>query len=99
MPQVARITDTWEGTCKCHPTPISVSGEIITGSPDHFSGGLAVARIDDTVEATCGHTGKIVTGSSTNFTNGKGKAHIGSETDGICLVGQITTGNPNHITG
>lgn len=99
MPDVARIDDPWSGICKCHSPPISVSGKIITGSPDHFSGGPAVARIGDTVKATCGHTGKIVTGSSTNFTNGKGKAYVGSETDGVCLIGKITAGNPTHITG
>ena len=99
MPDVARVGDPWSGICKCHDSPISVTGQIISGSPDHFSGGPAVARIGDTVQATCGHTGLIVTGSGTNFTNGKGKAHVGSTTDGVCLVGSITAGNPTHITG
>ncbi|RLD66650.1 MAG: hypothetical protein DRI84_04350 [Bacteroidetes bacterium] len=95
MPDVARIGDPWVGVCLVHGPR---TGEIITGSPDHFSGGPAVARIGDTVRATCGDTSPIVTGSSTNFTNGKGKAHVGSTTTGI-LKGQITAGNPNHITG
>jgi uncharacterized Zn-binding protein involved in type VI secretion len=99
MPDVARIGDPWSGICTCHEQPIAVTGEIISGSPDHFSGSPAVARIGDTVEATCGHTGKIVTGSATNFTNGKAKAYVGSETDAICLIGSITEGNPTHITG
>lgn len=94
MPAIARVGDPWSGTCKCHSSPISVTGEIITGSPDHFYGGPAVARIGDIVKATCGHTGEIVTGSSTNFSNGLAKAHVGSETDGICLEGTIIAGSP-----
>jgi uncharacterized Zn-binding protein involved in type VI secretion len=97
MPQIARVGDPWAGICKCHDSPISVTGVIISGSSDHFSGGAAVARIGDIVQATCGHTGAIVTGSSTDFTNGIAKAHVGSQTDGICLVGEITAGNPTHI--
>ena len=97
MTEIARLGDSWSGKCLCHHSPISVTGTIITGSSDHFSGGLPVARIGDTVKATCGHTGKIVSGSSTDFTNIVEKAHIGSETDGICLVGVIVTGNPTHI--
>ena len=98
MPDVARIGDPWSGICICHGQPVAMTGEIITGSPDHFSSGPAVARIGDTVQGKCGHTGTINTGSATNFTNGIAKAHVGSTTTG-CLIGSITAGNPIHITG
>lgn len=98
MPEVSRLTDQWSGTCTCHSPPIAMTGEITSASPDHFSGGLAVARVGDTVTGGCGHTGVIDSGSGTNFTNGKGKAHVGSTTTG-CLIGSITTGNPKHIIG
>jgi uncharacterized Zn-binding protein involved in type VI secretion len=97
MPDVARVTDPWSGICTCHSPPIPMTGQIITGSPDEFSGGLAVARVGDTVKGVCGHTGIINSGSSTNFTNGQKKAYVGSTTTG-CLVGTITAGNPNHTT-
>lgn len=98
MPDVARVGDPWSGICICHSPSIPMTGQIITGSPDHTSGGPAVARIGDTVQGVCGHTGTINTGSTTNFTNGIAKAHVGSTTTG-CLIGSITAGNPTHITG
>lgn len=97
MPAVARVGDPWQGICHCHDDPINVTGEIISGSSDATSGGKAIARIGDIVQATCGHTGPIATGSSVNKTNGIGKAFVGSETSG-CLEGTIISGNPNHIT-
>lgn len=96
MPQVARIGDQWAGTCKDHG---GVTGVIITGSSDHFSGGKGVARVGDTVQASCGHTDTIASGSSTNFTNGDNKAYIGSATTGSQLTGTVITGNTTHITG
>lgn len=96
MTDIARVGDAWAGICICHDSPIAMTGVIITGSPDHTSGGQAVARIGDTVQGLCGHTGTIVDGSATNFTNGIAKAHVGSNTTG-CLIGQIVAGNPTHI--
>ena len=82
MPQVSRLTDKFEGICTCHPTPIPMTGEIITCSPDAKSEGLGVARIGDTVLGGCGHTGTISTGSTSNKTNGRFKAFIGSKVIG-----------------
>jgi uncharacterized Zn-binding protein involved in type VI secretion len=100
MPAQSRLTDMWSGICCCHsdPTCIPMTGMIITGSPNHFSGGLAVARLTDMTIGACGHTGIIVTSSSKSFTNGLGKARIGDQVTG-CNIGVIITGSPNHITG
>lgn len=97
MAKVARIGDTWTGICTCHPIPIPMSGTIISGSPDTFSEGKAVARIGDTTIGTCGHTGVIVTGSASNKANGILKAIVGSQVTG-CNVGVVVTGAATHST-
>lgn len=100
MANVSRISDIWTGICCCHsdPTCISMSGRIITGSPNQGSGSLKTARITDMVIGNCGHYGIIVTGSSTNKSNGLGKATVGSLVTG-CTIGIVVTGNPTHDTG
>ena len=100
MAAVSRLTDLWTGICCCHshPTCISMTGFIITCSPNHISAGLGVAKIGDITIGTCGHTGIIVTGSAVNITNGIGKAMIGSQVTG-CNIGTVVTGAPTHFTG
>lgn len=100
MPAVSRLTDIWTGICCCHsdPTCISMTGYIITCSPNHISGGLGVARLTDMTIGGCGHTGQIITGSTVNVTNGLAKAHIGSQVTG-CNIGVVVTGQSTHITG
>jgi len=97
MPKVARIGDTWTGICKCHPTPIPMTGIIISGSPDTFSEGKAIARVGDITIGTCGHTGVIITGSTINKSNGKFKAIVGSQVTG-CNIGIVITGATSHYT-
>jgi len=100
MAAQSRLSDMWSGICCCHsdPTCISMTGTIITGSPNHFSGGLSVARLGDMVIGACGHPGTIVTSSAGSFTNGLGKARVGDQVVG-CAIGNIITGNPTHETG
>jgi uncharacterized Zn-binding protein involved in type VI secretion len=100
MPAVSRLTDIWTGICCCHsdPTCISMTGYIITCSPNHISAGFGVARLTDITIGGCGHTGQIITGSTVNITNGLAKAMIGSQVTG-CNIGTVVTGAPNHITG
>ena len=97
MPASARLTDLWSGICCCHtdPTCIGMSGQIITGSPNDYSGGLAQARLTDITIGWCGHTGTIVTSSPNCKANGLGKARIGDQVTG-CNIGVIVTGSPNH---
>jgi len=94
---VARFGDKLKGICTCHRTPIPVTATIITASADTFVNGLGVARLGDTVKATCGHTGKIVTCSSTHFANGLGVARLGDSTTG-CFKGAIITASPDTFT-
>jgi len=94
---VARFGDKLKGICSCHKTPIAVTATIITGSSDTFVNGYPVARLGDTVKATCGHTGKIVTCSSTHFANGLGVARLGDSTSG-CFKGTIITASPDTLT-
>ena len=99
MARVARLTDKFEGTCKCHPPlpPIPMTGEITSCSLDAKSEGLGVARIGDIVTGLCGHTGTIITGSTSNKTNGKFKALLGSQVEG-CLNGTIISGASTHFS-
>jgi len=101
MPNNARLTDIWVGQCCCHHDPdcISMSGPIITCSPNDGSGTLGQARLTDmTIGETCSHTGQIVSASSNTFCNSLGKARVGDMVDG-CNIGIIVTGNPIHFVG
>lgn len=97
MASSARVGDMWVGICCCHPPfpCISMTGVIITGSPNSISGGASQARLIDTVIGACGHTGVIVTASPNVETNSLGKARVGDSTTG-CLIGTIVTGEPTH---
>ena len=100
MAKVSRVTDRWMGICCCHPPIpcIGMGGKIATGSSDHESSSLKVARLTDIVIGYCGHIGKIATVSTVNKTNSLGKATIGSQVIG-CTIGKVITGNPTHDTG
>lgn len=97
MRGLARIGDRTFGTCFCHPTPISVGGTVVVGSPDVFTNGKPQSRLGDTVLADCGHKGTIVTASSTVFANGKGVARLGDQTTG-CYVAKIVSASPDTFT-
>jgi len=90
MPKVCRIGDT--GT---HP------GRIVTGSPDTFLNGQALARVGDIYDCQLGGSddepphgpNPIVTGSPKYFVNGRAVARIGDKTQCGCV---LTTGADWH---
>jgi len=79
MPKVARIGDTH-----------SHGGTIITGSPDHFDQGKAVARIGDSAICVAHGTVTIVSGSGTTKVNGIPVARIG---DSLSCGSAISSGS------
>ncbi len=93
----ARIGDIWSGICCCHPPLpcISMTGFIITGSPNDVSGNSPQGRLTDTTIGACGHPGIIVTASPNALANSLGKARVGDQVTG-CNIGVIVTGNPTH---
>lgn len=97
MPASARVGDMWTGTCCCHSDPdcVSMTGVIITGSPNNKSGNSAQARLTDITIGSCGHTGIIVSASPNVKCNSLGKARVGDIVTG-CNIGIIVTGNPSH---
>lgn len=97
MPNNARLTDMWSGVCICHQKDISMTGPIITASPNRFVNGLGQARLTDITIGTCGHTGVIITASPNAFTNGLGNARLGDVVIG-CNVGIIITASPDTFT-
>lgn len=97
MARVARVGDRTEGTCSCHPTPISVGGQIETGSPDTYVNGRAVARLGDTIRADCGHTAEIVSASATVFANKIQVARDGDRGEG-CYSCTIIEGSDDTFT-
>lgn len=82
MRGIARIGDKCKGTCRSHRNPIEVEGIIVSGSPDCFINGRAIARIGDKVISSCGHEGIIVSGSPDAFVNGRGHARLGDKFEG-----------------
>jgi len=93
--KIARVDDIFEGYCKICDT--NVTGRIITGSDNVFVNSKRVARIDDIVQATCGHIGRIITGSNSVKVNGRYIAIKGSQVDGD-IAGYIVTGSDNVFT-
>jgi len=91
---IARIGDTWEGICYSHESPISVTGEIITGNSLCVVQGKTIARDGDTVEASCGHTDTIIATSSVCTIQGDLVARVDDETTGSTLEGKIIEGAP-----
>lgn len=80
MSKLARKTDNTFGVCSHpdHDPPISVSGTITTGYAKVQVEGLDLARVGDTVTASCGHTGIIQDGHSKFSANGVAAAQLGS---------------------
>jgi len=97
MPASSRLGDIWSGICCCHedPTCISMSGFVITGSPDIQSTGAAQARLSSMTIGACGHTGIVVTGSPVVLGDNLQKATVGSVVTG-CNIGHVVTGSPTH---
>lgn len=91
---IARLGDSTYGTCHCHDEPIQVSGTIISASPDTNANGRGVARLGDTVKASCGHTAIIISAKTTQFANGRGVARLGDKFTG-CYIGTITSASPD----
>ena len=89
--QIARVGDTTHGTCYRHTKPITVDGTITTGANGFTGDGKALARVGDTVTASCGHTGIINSGASKATCNGRPIARVGDTFTGD-YVGNITSG-------
>lgn len=95
MAKVARKGDSTTGICSvCSCTR---AGEIVTGSSNVNANGKQVAKIGDTVRATCGHTGTIDSGGSPNVNSDK-IARVGDTFSGT-YTGTITGGSPNVNAG
>lgn len=102
MLAVARVLDTFIGTCCCHskPTCRSVTGIIVQGTPLHTVDYLNNARITDTVLASCGHTGLIVSASTKVISAGLGNARLADSVGAGCVVsGIITSGSGTSESG
>lgn len=91
---LARLGDRTLGICRCHDEPITVYGTIITASPDQSVNNRGQARIGDTVQADCGHTGIIVSGKPDHIVNTRLAARLGDEFEG-CYTGRIITASPD----
>jgi uncharacterized Zn-binding protein involved in type VI secretion len=101
MPHAAGVTiGIWTGQCCCHsnPTCISMTGRVLTGSPNVFTSGVAQSRLTDITIGECGHTGRLITGSSTVFANGIKKGLVTSLVDG-CNIGRVIQGDVTHDIG
>lgn len=91
--KAVRIGDIIVATCYCHKSPITVTGQIVAGSPITSSDGLPQARVGDLVVSSCGHTGVIVSGSSINFIDEISAARFGDSVKSSCLDGIIISGS------
>lgn len=97
MSQIARQGDIGVGTCRCHRSPIGMSGTIIASTGVVFCDGIPVARSGDIVMGGCGHTGVIVSSSSVTTADGKPIARVGDSFVG-CFSGTIVSGSPKSDT-
>jgi len=93
MSQAATLTSVANGQCCCHsdPTCISMTGTIISGSPDVFISGLSAARMGELVQGNCGHFGTIISGAADTLSNGIPAARMGDLVYG-CLIMDIISG-------
>jgi len=99
MPNVANVGSIFFGICRSHSSPITVSGQIVSGSTSVLTEGMPTARIGDTVIASCGHSGNIITGSSVHLVDGMPCAFVGSLVKSDSLDGQIIKGSSTVISG
>jgi uncharacterized Zn-binding protein involved in type VI secretion len=90
----------WTGVCCCHHDPdcISMTGRVLTGSPNVFSSSQAQGRLTDLTIGACGHIGRIITGTPVIFANGIQKAFVGSIITG-CNQGRVIQGDTTHDLG
>lgn len=97
---ICRIGDKWEGICNHpdHSSPISVTGEIITGSGFCTVDGIGISRHGDTVKATCGHTDTIIATATTLDIDGIPPARVDDETTGSPLEGVLVEGSSTATT-
>lgn len=93
---VARLNDTTHGVCSEHGP---IKGKIITSSSTTLINNRGVARIGDTVQADCGHTGIIITGSDAFIENKQLRniARVSSKFEGI-YSGIVISGSPDTLT-
>lgn len=94
---VARLNDVTHGTCYAHDSPIQVSGKIISASTDTLLESRGIARLGDTVRASCGHTGKIVSASPNVICNGMGVARLGDSTHGNYIAKIVSASTTSFV--
>jgi len=88
---IARIGDAFVGICICHPTPIGMTGIIVTGASISTCESSPITRIGDIGIGVCGHITMIVTGAEKCVVEGSPPARIGDAVAG-CINGLIVTG-------
>ncbi len=100
MPSASRLIDVWSGTCCCHdnPTCISMTGYIISTSPNVVSTGRKQGRLLNLTIGACGHPGRIITGSRVCVANTFHKAVVTSQVTG-CNIGRVISGDATHQLG
>lgn len=87
------------GICSCHtPSPIPMTGRLLTTSSDFLAGASGAGRMTDIIIGYCGHTGTIISGSSKSFINGLPAARVGDRFSG-CFTGTIITGKNTLLIG
>ena len=97
MPFVARLGDTTMGSCLVHGG--GISGVITSGSPTVTVNDLPVARLTDSVLASCGHVAQIVSSSVTVTANGLGVARVGDAVGASPYTATIITGSADTTSG
>ena len=100
MPSASRLIDVWSGICCCHndPTCISMTGYIISASPNVVSSGRKQGHLLNLTIGACGHPGRIVTGTRVCIANNFHKAIVTSQVTG-CNIGKVISGDATHQLG
>ena len=91
---IARVGDSFIGTCRGHKNPITVSGTITTGSSTVKVNGRQCATHGSLCVASCGHFAFVLASKSNVKANGKPIAQIGDSVNGI-ITGRIINGSNN----
>lgn len=97
MPAAAFISSICTGVCTGHPTPINVSGVIVTGAGTKLIEGNAAARVGDLVLASCGHYGVIASGQNMEV-EGVEQSAVGDTFSGT-FSGTISSGSATENIG
>ena len=98
MSVAANIGSVFKAVCRCHKSPISVTGVIVSGAPNVLVCGSPLARLGDIGKASCGHCASIATSSATVLANSLGVARIGDIVNG-CPIGVIVSGCSSVLAG